>query len=1069
MAISNCFGKLGAEKLAASVVLAGVIVAALPVRAATVVYDDDTVVADNLVLEDEYRIEVAAGKTVTLSGVLSGTGWLHKVGEGKIVLSGVNTYSGGTYIEYGEAEATRDRAFGTAAVTNIWRGYSGKYDSKKPFNGFILDRSRIVFNAAADCALEGGGFPNDFVLLGNCPSGDSSNSHPDNAPLLMAADTTIRGNVSAPEGVLILYCGRYGSVAAQSTLGYTHHLYGDVSAKSSWRLTPYGHVHVHGRLLTKLDAAAASSGGGEVWLYNPLNAMGASVDSYNNVIECMDADVLDGQKLNWYYPANLAATAYGLKPGSCILNGHDQTIKALTCSTGKEASGYNVNPTLNYPSANVITGEDEPCTLTINGGDNDKCFVALWGPLDLVIDKTAAAKSQALEFRTNSTMRGTLDVRKGTLVLRKGYALKHVPEIVVEKDGVLNVEESTNTFAAATRLVVTGQVNFAANVVKPFADGKLDIALGTGGTIAFPEGETLFVNSLTLPDGTRLGDEVYEAGTIPGVSGATIVVSTAEPTSATWTGGGASDKRISTAANWSTAPRCPTFVSGLSATFASGGSEAIVDRSVYLDALRFDAADGFALTGDGVDGHELFLKGDITFAETAGTPLYAIDAPVVKRDGGVLDVPTGTTLRLGDFSVTTATAGGTPKEVLKSGGGRLELTGTTVVDGRLIITNGPVRLSGTITTSSGVDATESVEGARPSACPGQFTLAAAYRAGHGGSNQEVELDNVLVEKPIYILTADDTAMTKFTTAANSTNVFKGCVTTANVVNQHVRMGADSTIVFEGGVRMPWSFRQYGGTVIFRCSVNEWSSSYGWYAIQGRTIWERPCTLAGIAADGTGVHEFLASGVLTKDACMQLNGTGACGYLFHSTTQTVYWVTTKSSSKTVFRGDEGARLIVRATKASTNTSDKDFQNSKVFCPVAGGLSVEMDPIFAGATLTFKNGTSTSTGDLTVRGGTVSFADKASWQTAGNVELFGGRLVVNDSKTFGKDSRVHLATGAVLELASGVREKVGELYVDGQRQADGTYGSPASSAEHKSDLFDGTGILKVGDLGVILLVR
>ena len=80
MAISNCFGKLGAEKLAASVVLAGVIVAALPVCAATVVYDDDAVVADNLVLEGEYRIEVADGKTVTLSGVLSGTGWLHKVG-----------------------------------------------------------------------------------------------------------------------------------------------------------------------------------------------------------------------------------------------------------------------------------------------------------------------------------------------------------------------------------------------------------------------------------------------------------------------------------------------------------------------------------------------------------------------------------------------------------------------------------------------------------------------------------------------------------------------------------------------------------------------------------------------------------------------------------------------------------------------------------------------------------------------------------------------------------------------------------------------------------------------------
>lgn len=223
-------------------------------------------------------------------------------------------------------------------------------------------------------------------------------------------------------------------------------------------------------------------------------------------------------------------------------------------------------------------------------------------------------------------MRGTLDVRKGTLVLRKGYALKHVPEIVVEENGILNVEGSTNTFAAATRLVVTGQVNFAANVFKPFADGKLDIELGMG-----------------------------------------------------------------------------------------------------------------------------------------------------------------------------------------------------------------------------------------------------------------VLDNVQVEKPTFILTADDDSrMSKFTTTANSTNVFKVCVTTANVVNQHVRMGSD---------------------------------------------------------------------VLTYSAIMQVTATGACGYLFNSTTQTVYWVRTETSANTVFRGDEGARLIVQATTASVNSSDKDYLNSKIFCPVGGALSVEMNPILAGATLTF----------------------------------------------------------------------------------------------------------------------
>ena len=50
-----------------------------------------------------------------------------------------------------------------------------------------------------------------------------------------------------------------------------------------------------------------------------------------------------------------------------------------------------------------------------------------------------------------------------------------------------------------------------------------------------------------------------------------------------------------------------------------------------------------------------------------------------------------------------------------------------------------------------------------------------------------------------------------------------------------------------------------------------------------------------------------------------------------------------------------------------------------------------------------------------------------------------------------------------------QKVGELYIGGQRQEDGTYGSLTSSAQHKSDLFDGPGILKVGTLGVVIMVR
>ena len=64
--------------------------------------------------------EVAADAAVELKGVISdkegATGMLVKTGEGKLTLSGANTYTGGTKINAGQVVAGNDSAFGTGMV-----------------------------------------------------------------------------------------------------------------------------------------------------------------------------------------------------------------------------------------------------------------------------------------------------------------------------------------------------------------------------------------------------------------------------------------------------------------------------------------------------------------------------------------------------------------------------------------------------------------------------------------------------------------------------------------------------------------------------------------------------------------------------------------------------------------------------------------------------------------------------------------------------------------------------------------------------------------------------------------
>jgi len=61
--------------------------------------------------------QTTSGRTVTLSGVIAGTGQLVKTGVGNLALMGINTYSGGTVIKTGNIDQGAASNFGSGTVT----------------------------------------------------------------------------------------------------------------------------------------------------------------------------------------------------------------------------------------------------------------------------------------------------------------------------------------------------------------------------------------------------------------------------------------------------------------------------------------------------------------------------------------------------------------------------------------------------------------------------------------------------------------------------------------------------------------------------------------------------------------------------------------------------------------------------------------------------------------------------------------------------------------------------------------------------------------------------------------
>ena len=93
-----------------------------------------------------------AGELQTFSGQLSGISGITKTGDGSLILSGNNSYSGGTLLENGELRMTHNNAIGsgTLTVNNLGSTFLTFTDGVTIGNDINLATSTIVAPAGTD-------------------------------------------------------------------------------------------------------------------------------------------------------------------------------------------------------------------------------------------------------------------------------------------------------------------------------------------------------------------------------------------------------------------------------------------------------------------------------------------------------------------------------------------------------------------------------------------------------------------------------------------------------------------------------------------------------------------------------------------------------------------------------------------------------------------------------------------------------------------------------------------------------------------------------------------------------
>ena len=523
---------------------------------------------------------------------------------------------------------------------------------------------------------------------------------------------------------------------------------------------------------------------------------------------------------------------------------------------------------------------------------------------------------------------------------------------------------------------------------------------------------------------------------------------------ATWDADGGADERVSKAVNWD-GDILPDFEAGsLLATFASSGTNAVVDTDVDFKGLVFSGVSNFALSDNGSAAATLDVSGlSATFAHTV-----TLDVPLQLTAAQTWNVAEG-----GVVSVKKLVSSDAPWALTKTGAGTLALRSPSSFTGDFTVNNGTVEVyaptnafgSGAVTF---VERTEAKTTLSKVAFKENTTVANPFTFKYYTSLA----DGISVAdgKTVYF-----TAPVSFTTARSAAS------------------WCDGTVLLSNGGQMVFS----NGLDTVYLTVNSTGSLESRFAARTlpmaaqRTFYLKNTVVLELGAAGntftnavvlngwkTGL-DFGADWAISNSLCSVYTGTSVSWrnwIRLNGHSQQVGTFYTRSGDSGTIESQTPAMWNFMAPSGGTTNATVKFTGF-------AGLG-----LYGGGTYAI-NCAMTSKGDVDVSGGTLEFLSGGSWLNGTNLTVRGtGVLKTASSNTFAETTilRVDSNLGAKVVLADGVEQKVRHMFLDGTEMRRGLYGGANAPVPESNRLscFDSssTGVIRVmrcSSEGMTLILR
>lgn len=994
-------------------------------------------------LDEDTTVEVASGVTVTNIAALTGSGKLTKTGAGTLVLSvAAQNFIGGIEIQTGVIDVLVDGALGTGDIDIV-----GTTTDKRQLHfgnntAAMTVPCRINVNSAATAT------PAIFFDYSKLPNEKNR-----------VKKVTLTGGIYATSNLYINDQVRKSQGTDQNYVVFDCPV--DAAGYNLTYATgqrPYWKGVVRARVFI----SSGSYGGddnrktGEHFFY-AANEIGEIRFKYN-AIHAMCEHCFDGSVFNWSPYTSDSSSGRG----SLRLGGYPHVIPYLTSAV--KTGSYPDNSSGLYGNLGnmvTITGATDVVSAT--------AYCALRDGLSLTLDAADPSFVQELAGRTHSTTGGIV-VKCGTLKTSGIASFAGLSYLRVEGGCFAYTSTVETAFAGLTNLTVKSgaTASFSCPQTDLFpTDGTMDLILESGASLTLPEGMTEISVRYFYLDGRAMKIDDYTRGKVPvlpeGVTVHVTQVPADVPEEIIWTGGAGTDTSTLRAANWGLTGTDLDFDGNkYQAVFSAADAEsavATVVGSQYLNMLTFANGD-FIVNGEDASANLNVYGNGIVFADdlTGNTAphAYSIETPLTLLADATIAVPANDT-----FSISNGLSSAYSVEV--KGNGQFNLSGGASVAGQLKIgQTGSVRLSGRITSPNGADTTSD-----PSKAADCLILNAALNTT--SSRKPIVLDNVVIEKPLRVLSSTSTEHfpVDVQAAAGSTNVILSRYYNSSPLVKFESL-ADSLLVFSNAVSIGWTLQTRSASSGLIHFAQGFSSEKGYTIRTGNVLCDKKASAASISFTDNGNGKFVCGPELSALPRVNfVNSSKDHGVDLGGNVVTIPVVTGTGGSHQYFTGTEGS--VLRFTSGSLDDDVcKAVTNLKV--RVDGALGVEA-AVPAGNCLFLTNQTFASTGPLIASRGVLELAADAVWSgtrivATGVHELTNGTLRVNSAKSISKNVAAEISGLGKFEVPAGVTMKVASLTLDGEPIPLGTYDK--TSPELEGHIL-GDGQIVVGRQGLFLFLR